>query len=1301
MNEGGACSARDIHLLTTDAVLADLVSGREVLVYDSGRYSLDSDDARAVLNWYRESSGRWTANQNATDIEAIVDAVDAVPPAITTDAAPAPTVERRKLALKRMVAHRFAGLHVYGRLTDAPDTFVFAPTASVTLFEGANGSGKTSILNAIIWCLTGHLIRSQREPELGTTEFACEVTRPDNTVTVHQMSSVTPMPNALSELPEEGKPIPADTWVELTFVDADGNELPPVRRHQIRNQRGKLVETEPDLNALGLDPIAWRIATTMPAMLPFLSVGSASQLGQAVARLTGLANLVDLAKHAGNAATRISTRRIKEIEAEITQIATRYGESVDDLRMLLSENADIALEGEVPAIDADDAQLLLADIGMHFSNAKATGLTTARAVLGEGFDPQVKADRDGLERDIRPAIEQLTRVKDLPSISRLSGLSVDEQQLADISEWFAQIDREAATLAELADHPDRAKRSQLYALISSWIHRHEHPDDGRCPVCTGELAGAYDPVTGEPVATEISAAEVNRELVAQTVRQWAEKWHGQLLERLPDAVAAEARKTLPLRPADLLVAGMTTELYATEGFRGTLLALAEDSDRLVEETAAGLPRFVEPEVRMLPVSIAEPANALLVLLKRVDRAIAFANWRKAHATELGAFIQTVRRGDEGSQNADRAIGSRLKMLLSIVESVAPLNQAGVYVSRLEAGRTERGGKVDRIVQCGRAVTALQALVPLGTLAQAQVDSLRSTLQTRSDHWRSAMYQNATTYAPDLTGTVMDAKGVLGLQVGRDGVNAPAQHISNASALRGALLGFFLAFREHVLQQRGGLTTLVLDDPQELLDNDNRERLARGLCGLASTAQLLITTHDRKFARCLVAEHRENAEHLSVHPVNSVHPTVFVAPAQEEVDRKRAVFLDSPDNHVAAQDYASDLRVFLEARLGDLFDSIAQPAYTTTTKAVTLMPLVDRLRGMVGGGSGELFSHPLVKQFANDPAFAEGAEARRVLNQSHHDKPSITYMDVDRLKQIFARLRTNVEKMHEQFRLHRWREPLEPSTPDTNVVALRPLAPPVIAIPICPDIAAFMGSAPSGGSQEVPEETLDGTWFQGKSLYYVRGESLGFAIPSGSAAIVECEPYPGRDQNLVIARHKRLTFARRVARSPNAIGVSLSAQMPDPRYSRATMTYDDSAVRLYRIVGAVFTDMAPPDGGGEATLIEAVPELDTVQVAYRVKEDSAIPLALPGQVILGGAELTPAQLDGWEGKLVAVTLADGASIFKRVGSRLPGALGNLRQFEAIGGLGSSMVVATEAIGEFGDIPLMASARRVVGVLYDAV
>ena len=310
------------------------------------------------------------------------------------------------------------------------------------------------------------------------------------------------------------------------------------------------------------------------------------------------------------------------------------------------------------------------------------------------------------------------------------------------------------------------------------------------------------------------------------------------------------------------------------------------------------------------------------------------------------------------------------------------------------------------------------------------------------------------------------------------------------------------------------------------------------------------------------------------------------------------------------------------------------------------------------------------------------------------------MDVKNVDTDLVRLRGSIEKVHEQFRLHRWREPLAPADPAIdNLAPLGPMARPTLAVPICPDLAAFVGTLPSGGSQDVPAGHLDGTWFGSKALFYIRGGSLGFAIPSGAVAIVEAEPYPGRDQNLVIALYREQVLARRMAKSRGALVVSLSTQMPDPRQRRPTMTYDESKVRLHRIVGAIFTAMPPPVGGGEATAIETVPELTRIEIAYRVREESAVPLALPGQVILGGAELTAKDLDGWEGHLVAITLDDGTSLFKRVGARLPGSLARLRQFETIGGLGASIVIATEAFeGEQG-VPLMVSARRVLGVLYD--
>ena len=1294
---------RDIHLLTTDALLADLIGGRAIALGGGGQLALGSDDARAVLDWYRRNRGKWSGNLSAGDTEAVIDTIGTPPPTTTAATGAGPAGPVRVLRLVKVEAHRFAGVHAYGRAAEPPASFVFEPGKPVTLFEGVNGSGKTSIANAVVWCLTGHLIRSQRPPEEGPLDFACAIARDDGTVTTHPMSAITPMPPKSAELPADGQPIPADSWVEVTFADADGAPLPSLRRSQSRSTRGKLNEIAPDLEAVGIDPIAWRIATTMPALLPFLAVGSTSQLGEAVARLTGLADLVDLARHAGKMAVRVRKTATPELESQRDGIASLYRQAVDDLAAVVAETPTIAFEGDAPAVDDGQAKDRIAAIAAHFVERKANALKDAQDVLGDGFDPENKQARDDLEASILPAIERLKTVVELPSITRLSALSADSAEVAGAVALLAQIDAEAATIAQLATDPDRARRAQLYARVSAWMHDHAHVDDGTCPVCVGKLHGACDPVTGNPVVDHLTDAARDREVIARTIAEWSAHWCGHLLQELPPAIAKEARADLPASPAALLRAGLADELFATEPFSGALAALRPDAIALIDGRVADLPVFSEPAARPLPIALATGAARLQQMIDRTLRALAFAEWRVAGGTAINTFLQAVRRGEDGAADSGRAIGTRLAALRRIVEAAAPLNAAMEQTRRMEAARKNHATKTTRIAACGRAAAALDLLVPLGDLAQAQVDTLRHTLHDRSEHWRTSIYRNATLFAPDLTGTGMDARGVLELKVGRDGVTAPAQHISNASALRGALLGFFLAFREHVLTTRGGLALLVLDDPQELLDHDNRQRLAHGLSGVAAGgAQLMVTTHDRRFARSLVAETRsaDRVEHLSVHPVNGVRPTLGLSPAIEEVDRRRQDFLAVQDGASEAQTYASDVRVFLEARLGDLFDDLAEPAHATATRALTLFPLVDRLRGLITNGSGELFANPVLKRFVDDPGLAEGAAPRRVLNTSHHDKASLSYMDVKHVDADLVRLRGSIEKVHEQFRLHRWRDPLAPVGPaNDNVVPLSPMVRPTLAVPICPDIAAFVGTAPGGGSQDVATEQLDGDWFDGKALYYVRGESLGFAIPSGAVAIVEVEPYPGRDQNLVIALYREQVLARRMAKSPGLLGVSLSVQMPDPRHRRPTMTYDESKVRLHRIVGAIFTAMPPPVGGGEATALETVPELARIEVAYRVREESAVPLALPGQVILGGAELTATDLDGWEGQLVAVTLDDGTSLFKRVGARLPGNLAHLRQFETIGGLGSSVVIATEAVDGMTGTPAMASARRVLGVLYE--
>ncbi len=271
---------RPLHLHTLDSLIADLASGRSVQTAGGEAFVLPDKRTRSALEWYRKKGpAGWTANVSEEHGEDLVDAILEGPPELPALPARPANANTRRLRLKKLEAHRFAGLHKFGTLGAAPENFVQEFTSQLTLFEGRNGAGKTALVNAIIWALTGEMLRSQREPE-AAEDFDCWVAAKDGSDerTTHRLSPLTPMPNVDQYRPDQPW-VPADTWVELTFIDEAGVEPPVIRRSQTRSPQGKLKETPPDLSVLGVDPIAVRVGTVMPGLLPLIKVGSEFGIG--------------------------------------------------------------------------------------------------------------------------------------------------------------------------------------------------------------------------------------------------------------------------------------------------------------------------------------------------------------------------------------------------------------------------------------------------------------------------------------------------------------------------------------------------------------------------------------------------------------------------------------------------------------------------------------------------------------------------------------------------------------------------------------------------------------------------------------------------------------------------------------------------------------------------------------------------------------------------------------------------------------------------------------------------------------
>ena len=1295
---------RSIHLHTLDSLIADLVSGRPVETAPGEFFALPDERTRSALDWYRKKgAAAWTANVSAANGEDLVNAVVLTPPELPALPARPANANSRRLKLEKLEAHRFAGLHKFGTPDAAPANYIHEFTSPITLFEGRNGAGKTALLNAIIWALTGEMLRPQREPETAE-DFECWTAASDETDerTAHKLSPLTPMPNVDEYRPSQSW-VPADTWVELTFVDETGAELPVIRRSQTRTQRGKLTEVPPDLTVLGLDPIAVRIGTIMPGLLPLIRVGSESELGRAVSQLTGLSALVDLAEHVRRAKTKIDKEFVKAKTADRDRADRDYGTAKDDLEQIVLANPSLIPAQAVPLPSEDkEIEQALDAITKHFENAKAAAFESARDILGDRFDSANLELLNDLEKNIGRALERVSQPQTLISAARLGRLrKLTPEQLSAAEAKIQAILTEADALDALAKNPSEAARIRLYARVATWIADHPDPlrNDDVCVVCGGTLHHALDPVTGRPVKMHVHEAAETAALLSQTLSRWAENAQGDLMRSLPEALRAETDADLPGHPCDLLRAAFVDELFAFAPFGGVLAELKTQTAFAFDEVVKDRAALAEPA----NISLPESCGALGEILKRLDCRVRFARWRQGNDTLARDIVAQVlgRVPKEGEASEKITLTGKLLDLEATVKAAQPVSDALVQCGRLKERLKERRLAEQRLGQYATASKALANLADLGTLADEQVDQLRKTLRKEAADWRSRIYLGAfPDTAHELIDTGMGRKGELNLVVQAGGVSAPAQHVTNASALRASLVAFFLAFWQYVLKERGGLTTLVLDDPQELLDDENRERLAAALVPLvAAGAQLIVTSYDPRFCAC-VSRLRipDGVRHLEVHPATRQQPVIRTTPSLPEIQHLKDRFDADQNSEEAARSFADGCRVFLEAKLGDICDDPARAAWAIANPNPTLATFIERLRRLVRSERQGMFSAHVFRDFVDHPALVQGSPVIALMNKAHHGRrQEIRAADVVQCADDLSKLLELVEKMYEEC--YRWRRRDAPKDQSTTEAppALVPMCHPVLNVVICPDLAAFTQYAPWGESQESLEH-LDPHIFDGTVAYYLRRPNFGFAAPPGSLAIVEAVPGPAADRLLVIARHGNATYARRLVRGADASVIGLTAEVPDPRTKTPkTIMLPESEVSVHQVVGIIFDhSVMVEQGREEAVPVDVSDVLERVGIAFRVVDASAVPLALEGQVVLGGSHIELEQIGRYQGALVALSLDDGSSIFKRVGVALPREFGHLRQFESIGGLGSSEVLS---VGKPQDgFRIVTSVRAIVGVLY---
>jgi len=1310
-----------VYIHTLDTLCDELVSGRAIAVDDAGdTLRFEHPKTRSVFDWYRKNRMKWGQRNRKEDVEAIVGELDSEPPECPPLEIPDVAKKPRTLHLKSVRIRRFGGVHRYGAATNPPKEFCLEFNEPIMVIEGKNGSGKTSLLSAIVWCLTGYVYRSQRPPETASDSVHIRVdqSEAEEAQTEQQeISPITPLPSAevLGTLGTES--VPLDTEVKLVFADEQGQELPPVSRAMSRSARGKIKITEPDFKQLGVDPIALEVGTKLPGLIPYIRLDEQSDLGTAVAELTGISALRDLVTHARKTKAKLETDLVQDRESQIRMIDKEYNRTKEDLERLIRENPSVDPKTTVPDPAKEKAaEKALKTCKERFEEMQSRALAESKSVLGEDFDPRDNAARKDLMANVGRAMgllekQNLARLLSAIRLKALAGLSKDQLEKAEA--LCGEIVGQAEELAQLDKKPDVAARLRLYARVAGWINSlpdEVHHDVTHCPVCLSALQGKRDQVTEEPIIDHLERyLKADTDYLEKAVPGWEKATMQRLAKELPEELASELSRDLPAKPADLIEEAIVKELFDTSVFKSSLLPMKSAAENLCGAKLALLPAFDEPDHIELPKPFAVGEGSVAEALNRICRAIAFARWR--HAAQdackkaLGEIVGESQEDQEKPAATPKDVEAmtlmeRLEALDRLIKNATPVTEALSRVELLCGNLKAREAERRRISKYAETAKAIEPLLKLGSLVDAQVGSLMARLSSETTAWRRKFYVPSFAGAPQVKRPDVWADGTLALEAEAEGTLVSARHVSNASDLKATLLAFLLAFWEYLLRERGGLSLLLLDDIQELFDGINRRRIANSLPEIAGRgARVILTTNDHDFGQRVAAAGRRaeppiSSDHHRIHPPNAQRLCIELSPFIEEIDRRRHEFEDpaNENKHQPARDYIKQLRIYLEHRLLDFFD-VPVPRLP---RDPTLADLIDGVRKR-RKDANEPFKSQAFEHLVSDPALVSDSEFIKIMNLSHHHKETeITYGDVKHVAGDCIRVRKEIDAAHEEYERWLCRDPSDSLAPPSVIPAAgEPIS---LSVPIIENLAAFTESTPPGEPSDGFEQFTFAELGE-YAIYAVRTHNFGFACPQNCRAIVSLADDSVPDRCLVIALHGDKTYARRLIRDQSRPEVvALGSEAQDPSQRAPSLVLPTREVKLLKVIGILF-DHEPiyPRSREEATLDPNCRILKKVTIAFEAIGDSALPLALPRQLILGGDPVLPNQLTEVDGQIVALATTEGAML-KRVGATVPG-MPYLRQFESIGGMGGSLLVRTEDVEDaIEDLPLLNSLRQILGIIY---
>jgi len=749
--------------------------------------------------------------------------------------------EERQFRIGQLRADSFRGLAPAGQVWNCD----FAGRSH--LLYGPNGCGKSSLLGAIGWCLTGRFFRDDCEPREPESVKAYPADAASAVVIERD--------DAQALIDAEGNSSSASEpyWVAAQLLSTnDNNDVSEVwiRRQSdgrlLRSDDGNEWSEVSSIREIGIDEIDAELHLLMPAKISYMRFGKNPDLVHLLAEIVGYGNLEtigevaeNLGRNARTIATNTQTRELQpekdRIDDHVKEIKNLANEAIKQLPTYSKLCEDSRTRNDIEAFGKTIAERV--EVGKA-QLAKDLGIDEPE----EGTDEYKKylGRRNNLPGQVNNLLFELEKpLKEVFPIS-LGLKMLSERELGQLEEKVKAFEQQSAT--EIEDRLAWAQKVQSDDKAPLMLKAAAYFPDGsnNCPVCTQALDRKLEVKSELEQLRPLSSKEHLHKKIEDHERS--------LIGRLDAIVSPEQRteseRTLGNRLKDDWVGLKESQC------KELLLPIAERFDDGIAQIAdeiqwARVERFEIPseyEGQFVGV-YRDYGDALFKAKQYVELCRSVLSNRDTASVRLEYLLRESRVDGEAEALREilergRATNEELKALSAVHAKTRELWKSAKKVEEFK----ERIESLTGIANSADPVKELKHSV------RREVTNLVSgDLGAQTKRYYELLYDKEVLEFEKLTtghAGNPDIKDEINLYLRAGQHQVPMGPYSNAGRMRALFLSFAFALLQ---RNSSSLSLLILDDPALSLDDEHKVRFVDNLVEPAmSDKQVMLGTHYETF-----------------------------------------------------------------------------------------------------------------------------------------------------------------------------------------------------------------------------------------------------------------------------------------------------------------------------------------------------------------------------------------------------------------------------------------------------------------------